>query len=90
MECNHIDIKGDSPQGSLYLDGSFDDDGMCVFFTAPLYGSDIDLTVYELVDGEMGDRITVADEIDKRLRKTVNDIRSDIRDGISRILSRYE
>lgn len=90
MRWNHADIKGDHPTRTLHLEGSFDDDGMSVFFTAPLYGSDIDLTVYELVDDEMGDRITVAADTHARLRKIVNDTRADIRDGISRVLSRYE
>jgi len=96
IKWNSVEIKGNAY--GLYLEGTFDDDnsgdsnGTYVIFTAPLYGTDIEMDVHELIDGELGDVITKDITNDKRdlYTKQINNCRANLRDELSYSLGKYE
>jgi len=91
FKWQQVEIKGDK-FGDVYLDGYFDDitAQRTVFFTTPLDGESIDLTIYEIVDGETGLRVEPSAEFVAICNDRIKKCRSDIRDRVNDALARYE
>lgn len=87
----YVNLEGD-PNGP-FLVGAFEDTDRAhhVAFTIGLWGGDPDVTVYELVDGEMGNSVKdVAEDVMKHYRNVARACRKDLSDSIADALARYE
>lgn len=97
VDWHGIEIKAEDgrrylePSPRLYLDGTFEVDGFHVSFTEYLeWHSEIKLTVYELVDGEIGRIVEPTQEQIDSYTQVITKARTKIRKGIDEILEEYD
>lgn len=96
IKWNIVELKGDV--NGLYLEGSFEDhngdygNGTFIYFTAPLYGTSIDMDVYELVDSEAGGKINedITNDMRNLYTKEISNCRSELFDVIVHALGKYD